>query len=292
MTLPLWPASFPQMPLRDGLRVKAHAAHRRTPMEKGNSRLRAITVSSPAEVELRWRFPAARFNDFKLFYDEKLARGANWFTVPLWFGGAGVSVAAQFADRYSFAPRAAFAVTVSASLRVRQLPYVALEEGELEGFFDAEGRPVWPVSLPEGPLRTGLDIDPHRPVLTTDIDEGPKAKRDLFGPSPAEQPVQWSMSSAQFETFKAFHAEALAHGQRWFLAPLWFGLSLDRVAVRFREPFEFSPRFATQVLVSAQIEVRRMPAFAPPSFWGVPPFELAGESAPAATIEIEIATAL
>lgn len=259
MTLPLWPAGFPQSPLREGYRGVSHRAHRRTPMERGNSRVRLLSPVSPAEIETRWRFAGSRFNAFKLFYEEDLARGTRWFTVPLWFGGASLPVAAQFVDRYSFTPRGALAVTLSCRLRVRALPYDALGAGELDSFFDGEGRPVWPGSLPEGPLRTGIDIDPHRPVPVTDLAEGPKAKRDLFGPSPAEQPVQWSMSAAQFEIFKAFYAEALSQGTRWFLAPLWFGLSLERAAIRFREPFAFEPRFGARVLVSAQVEIRRMP---------------------------------
>ncbi|MAM95674.1 hypothetical protein [Parvibaculum sp.] len=263
MTLPVWPAAFPKTAQRDGYRGTAHQPHRRTEMDKGNARLRARSLGSPAEIELKWRFAGSRANDFKLFYENDLARGTRWFTVPLWFGGEHRAVPAQFMDRFTITPRAASAVTISTRLCVRRMPYDALEEGELDTFFDPQGRPVWPESLPEGPLRTGIDIDPHRPVLMTELEEGPKTKRDLFGPSPAAQLVQWSMSPAQFETFKAFYVEGLVWGTRWFMAPLWFGRSLDRVPVRFREPFAFEPRFAARVLVTATVEARRLPVIPP-----------------------------
>ncbi|MBC7282677.1 hypothetical protein [Hoeflea sp.] len=291
MTLPLWRADFPQAPLREGYRGLAHQPDRRTPMERGNSRLRALWPGSPAEVETRWRFTAAAFNGFKLFYEGELARGTNWFTLPLWFGGPCRDAEAQFTGLYGFAPRGAHAVTVSARLQVRRMPYEAPAPGEMEGFFDAAGRAVWPASLPEGPLREGIDIEPHRPVPTSDFEEGPRAKRDLFGASPAGLPVQWSMSAAQFESFKTFYFEGLSWGRRRFLAPLWYGRNLDRAALRFLEPFAFAPRFGSRVLVSARVEALRLPVFGPPAFWGVPPDGLAGTSLPGAQIEIEIATA-
>lgn len=286
MALPQWHEELPQAPLKTGYRGVAGLAFRHMNMEGGQSRSRR-PVSFRVTVDCSWRMSAAGFERFKSFYRADLAEGTRWFRLPLWFGGPVQTVPAQFASRYAASPRAAHAVTVTAQLHLRALPYQALSLEARAGFADEAGRAIWPEALPAAPLRTGLTLDPHRDVLASDID-GPRAKRDIFGPSAAALPVSWSMDEAQFELFKGFWFEGIARGNRWFAAPVWFGSALETVLTRFAGPFSFVPHGAARVLVSGPVEVRRLPVFLPPRLRHVPPSSLAGESRPLAEIEIEI----
>lgn len=262
MALPVWHEELPQFALRDGYRGVAGVPFRRAETDAGRARQRGF-VSGPALIDCRWRMSAAAFRRFKAFYSVDLREGTRWFSLPLWFGGADdVIVPAQFVERYAAEPRAALSVTVTAQLHVRHLPYSTLAPEEIEEFYDAEGRAVWPAALPAAPLRTGLVLDPHRNVLTTDID-GPTHKRDLFGPSPASMPVSWSMDVGQFDLFKAFWFDGLARGNRWFIAPLWFGRGIEHVAARCTTPFAFEPHGADRVLVAVSVETRRLPVASP-----------------------------
>lgn len=284
--LPQWHEDLPPAPLRTGYRGTAGLSFRRTNMEAGQSRSR-LAPGFRVTVDCGWRMSAAGFERFKSFYRADLAEGTRWFRLPLWFGGPVQTVPAQFASRYAASPRAAHAVTVTAQLHLRALPYQALSLEARAGFTDEAGCAIWPAALPAAPLRTGLTLDPHRDVLATDLD-GPRAKRDLFGPSAASLPVSWSMDEAQFELFKGFWFEGLARGNKWFAAPLWFGSSLETALTRLTGPFSFEPHGAARVLVSGAVEVRRLPIFLPPVLRHVLPSSLAGGSRPGADIEIEI----
>ncbi|MCW5727254.1 hypothetical protein [Parvibaculum sp.] len=265
MALPVWPATLPAKPLRAGLDGRAPAPMRRLPMETGQSRARALFVSSPCEIETGWRMTAEQFARFKAFYTGDLDFGTKWFSAPLWTGGAVAPVEAFFAERWRAAPRAAAAVTVTARLRLRALPFAPVAGEILDGFFGADGMPEWPAALPAAPLQDGHGLDPHRPLQVTDFEDGPKAAVNPFPPSPAEQTPRWTMSPAQFETFKAFHALALKQGAVWFRLPLWFGPGLQSAEARFTGPFSFAPHGtfeadgAARILVTAPLEQRRLP---------------------------------
>ncbi|MBX3488862.1 hypothetical protein [Parvibaculum sp.] len=257
MALPEWPASLPAKPMREGLRGVAHAPGRRTPMESGQARARALGPRSPAALDLGWRMTAEQFSRFKAFYTGPLDRGTQWFTCPVWTGGEVAARVVRFDGAFRAVPRAAAAVTVTARLTLRALPYDDPGTELLESFLDADGAPVWPDVLPL-PLQEGTALDPHRPLPATDFETGPKAAINPFPPSPAEQPVRWSMSVEQFEIFKAFYFEALAQGTVWCPLPLWFGIGLETVDARFIGPWSFEPHKADRILVSAQLEQRKL----------------------------------
>lgn len=292
MSLPQWPPGMPGLPLRENYRGAVPGPARKFAMEAGNLRQRAALRDAPVTLDLRWRMDAGQLVHFRSFYRCRLDEGTKWFGVPLWFGGAPVTVPAQFTDRYRIVPRAASAATVSAQLRVRELPYEAPAPEVAAAFLDENGTGVWPAALPREPQFSPFEIDPHRRVLIGDFEEGPAAKRNLFGATPGEVMAAWAMTPAAFEIFKAFYVEGLHYGQRWFRAPLWFGRSLETARIRFTGGFDFAPAAAEMVMVRGAVEILRLPVFGPPELWLETQTELGGESAPDASIEIQIATIL
>ncbi len=254
-----WPARLPAAPLREGYSGDPHQAATRTEMEQGTARKRHLTAAPPAQISLKWRMSAEQFEIFKSFYHFDLREGTGWFNVPLWFGSGMVTVEAQFSERYQAAARGAASVTVTTALTVRELPTMSEEEAATLAELGPTGMLRWPDLLPDTMLRDTVNIDPHQPVLKTDMDNGPVSKRAPFPNSPASTPVSWRMSGSEFEAFKGFYRWLLKNGNAWFSMPIWVGGGFEIVAVQFTDRYAFTPGRALDVLVTADLTLRQLP---------------------------------
>lgn len=259
MTVAQWPVLLPQKPLKDGYSGDPHKPLPRAEMEQGGVRKRRNNGASPATVALSWRMTAAEFTEFAGFYHFALVEGTGWFTVPVWAGDGMATVEAQFADRYRVRPRGPLAVTVTTSLTLRALPTMTAAEATAFLQINASGMPKWPDLLPEVSLQEGTEIDPHQPVLMTDLDGGPGAKRAPFPNSPGTIQMRWRMTASEFAAFKGFYRWHLRDGAAWFEMPLWVASGYERIAAQFSDRYSFAPAGARDVLVTGELTIRQLP---------------------------------
>lgn len=260
MTVEPWPAILPQRPLRDGLRLSVRGACTRVSMEQGPARQRLRYTDAPARLALKWRMSLPEFSFFRAFYRLDLRQGAAWVDLPAWAGGGVARLEARFSDRYSAAPRGPSAVTVSAEMELRTLPVMSEAEALALVETGASGLPCWPDVLPDTLLADGTALDPHEPLLRSDIEAGPAEKRAGFGVSSATVTLRWFMSAAQYEAFTGLFHWPLARGAGWVEMPVWTGTEVIRAAARFTDGYECEPRGASGVIVSASVELRELPA--------------------------------
>lgn len=120
MDIQVWPDTLNPAPLRDGYKYQDGETRSRTEMEQG-TRDRPVLPYAPAEVELTWIFPIAKFDIFRTWYRYALEDGAKWFRMDVWTGNQMVDSLCLFLDAYD--PRLSGGEwTVNARLAAR--PYV------------------------------------------------------------------------------------------------------------------------------------------------------------------------
>lgn len=89
MVLPVWPASLPVVPLRDGTGpVNLYDPPIETEMEDGPRRMRRRSTTTWATINVRFKLTNAQFATFQTFLRDTLDHGASKFTMPTWKPGA------------------------------------------------------------------------------------------------------------------------------------------------------------------------------------------------------------
>ena len=83
MPAPVWPATLPQKPLREGYDPRPQEALVRTPMEDGYEQARRQRLSIWHETSARYRMTPAQVATFKAFWKNDLNAGASTFTMPV-----------------------------------------------------------------------------------------------------------------------------------------------------------------------------------------------------------------
>ncbi|WP_230531125.1 hypothetical protein [Microvirga roseola] len=89
MALPVWPASLPVVPLRDGTGpASLYDPPIETEMEDGPRRMRRRSTTTWATVAVRFKLTNDQFATFQAFVRDTLDHGASRFTMPVWKPGA------------------------------------------------------------------------------------------------------------------------------------------------------------------------------------------------------------
>jgi hypothetical protein len=79
----VWPTSLPQRPLLKNFREEPGGNRViRTEMEKGPAKTREWSRAEPSTIGIRHILDSNQLDTFRDFYNNSLASGANWFTIP------------------------------------------------------------------------------------------------------------------------------------------------------------------------------------------------------------------
>jgi hypothetical protein len=117
-------------------------------------------------------------------------------------------------------------------------------------------RPVWPVSVPHTPLTSSAIQEPFRGVLESEMTAGNVRTRRQFTTVIGIVDRTIPMTTAQFQTFKAFVRDTLSHGAAEFDMPVWdlTGCSVRRV--RLRDGGQYTAdRSGSKINVSFSLDV-------------------------------------
>lgn len=111
--------------------------------------------------------------------------------------------------------------------------------------------PVWPVSLPQSPLVEGYSGEEQSAVLRTEMDAGEAKSRRRFSATPDKLNCSFSLTEAQFTTFKTFFNGSLLRGSLPFdwLHPE-SGAAVSCRLIRYRRSLR-----GTRRIISCEIEV-------------------------------------
>jgi hypothetical protein len=84
MTLPVWPGTLPQAPMREGYSVDQENPKVSTQMEDGPDvdRLRKLYLRT--SISAKYLMTPAQATTFKAFWKVDLNRGVSDFTIPVW----------------------------------------------------------------------------------------------------------------------------------------------------------------------------------------------------------------
>lgn len=98
----------------------------------------------------------------------------------------------------------------------------------------------WPGTLPEIPLKSGLNETPQDQVLRSSPDAGPGKSRRRFTAGAKNHTVMMRMSTAQVGIFEAFFDDDLHGGSlRFELAHYRTGVTKE---FKFSKPYTIAPR--------------------------------------------------
>jgi hypothetical protein len=122
--LRVWPASIEPLPLRDGATMTPHRPVIRTDIERGPAAARRWFEDGPVTPQFTWVMPPDAFVLFRSWYHHALRDGAAWFTMPAWVGGWHGTRRCRFYDAWEAALQPDGAWRVSASLEIRDVPYM------------------------------------------------------------------------------------------------------------------------------------------------------------------------
>lgn len=133
-----WPATLPQ-PRTDGYGLQRKASYTATDMDDGNTRTRRRFTRTPTSVTVKWQMTHYQFATFEAFFAYDVNDGAAPFSVGLVNGVGVMSVRAKFTGDPPYqasldSGRAWFDVT--ATLQVRQMPTVTLDEYQVMQQYD------------------------------------------------------------------------------------------------------------------------------------------------------------
>lgn len=251
MGVATWPIDLNHRPLRDSYRWRPHAPQSRTEMEQGVARKRRLWADSPATISGVWPFSLAGYELFRAWHHAALEDGAAWFRMPVWTGASYFETLCKFVGVHEPVLRGLI-WSVAFEIEVRQVAFLA------PGFSPSVLARQWPAELDETPLRDGYTMVPHRPVVTSDIAQGPVATKRWFEDGPVTPDLIWAMSPSDFELFRAWYHWGLRDGVSWFLMPVWIGGLYSTRRVRFLGMYE-AQISGGEWLVKARLEVRDVP---------------------------------
>ena len=83
--------------------------------------------------------------------------------------------------------------------------------------------PVWPLSLPQKPLRQGFASSGQQPVRRMQMESGPDRVVRLSNQSVRGNSVAWYLSAQQLAEFWSFYEQDANAGADWVLIPLFTG---------------------------------------------------------------------
>jgi len=116
--------------------------------------------------------------------------------------------------------------------------------------------PVWPSALPHAPLAPSGIAEPHRSVLESEMTAGNTRSRRQFTAVIGVVEMSLRMTTAQFETFKAFVRDTLSHGAADFTMPVFDLTGCTDRRVRLRNGGKYTAsRAGSRINVSFSLDV-------------------------------------
>lgn len=135
---------------------------------------------------------------------------------------------------------------------------------------------AWPFDLNYLAEIGTYGLEPHDDLTRTEFDYGPAAQRRRFVNSYPKVTFSISMTSLEFETFKAFYHYDLLDGMRWFTMPVYFGSTESVVKTRFTKKYTVSNAVFDRISVGLSVETKELPVFEPYVLYLIKTYGMAG----------------
>lgn len=120
--------------------------------------------------------------------------------------------------------------------------------------------PVWPITLPQRPLREGYAVSaPSGHMSETEVEDGPAIRRRKVFSLWRRVQLRYRMTPAQKAAFETFWRQDLNAGVNEFTLPLWNFDGAGMVSARVRmegASFSCGPAGPADSYVSFEVEAR------------------------------------
>lgn len=113
-----WPGTLP-VPVLSGYGGSPAQAFVRTDMEAGPARQRQRFTATPEDLTVSWKFTPAQMEIFRVFWQDTIHRGADWFTMTLDTGDGLIAYDTRFTKPYKYQAAPGMNWVVSADIEVR-----------------------------------------------------------------------------------------------------------------------------------------------------------------------------
>lgn len=88
MSVPIWPAGLPTLPMQGPQVAEMYEPPAETEMEDGTIRARRRTAANWTKLTLSYMMTADQFQVFQVFVRDTLQHGSQRFMMPMWRPGA------------------------------------------------------------------------------------------------------------------------------------------------------------------------------------------------------------
>ena len=112
----------------DGYKISPQNATVRTEMETGPARQRRLSASMPTQLSVKWILSRFEFKVFEAWFKHVIFDGTSWFVMPVDNGMGLTETDCRFIGAYSVELASKGIYNVSATLEVRTMPILTLEE--------------------------------------------------------------------------------------------------------------------------------------------------------------------